>query len=107
MLRRLDNQVSVPLQWPICSDLHAMRTYVVCRGSLGEQRLCPARKKHRKPLGIALFFPILMHGGLLHWIGESKKDHNCRSQHKTSTPPLPRFWSWKLAGSQNQLRLTS
>src|SRR5215469_3957211 len=44
--------------------------------------------------------------GLLHWIGESRKDHNCKSQPETSTPPLPRFWFWKLARSQNQLRLT-
>ena len=29
--------------------------------------------------------------GLLHWIGESRKGHNCKSQPETSTPPLPGF----------------
>src|SRR5215469_3264937 len=27
-------------------------------------------------------------GGLLHWIGESRKDRNCKSQPETSTPPV-------------------
>lgn len=39
--------------------------------------------------------------------GKARKDHNCRSQHKTSTPPLPRFWSWKLAGPQIRLQLSA
>ena len=61
VLRRLDNQVSVPLQWPKCSDSHAMRTDVVCRGGLCDQRLRHAREQHWKSLAIALFFPILVH----------------------------------------------
>src|SRR5215469_4094491 len=45
--------------------------------------------------------------GVLGRRGKARKDHNSRSQHKTSTPPLPRFWSWKLAGPQIRLRLSA
>ena len=58
VLGRLDNQVSVPLPVPVCSDSHAMRTDVVCRGRLCEQRLHHTREIARGPTSFALTVEI-------------------------------------------------